>query len=812
MSLVEFIQSGSQGGNLLFCGAGFSANCLNFNSDELGTAWPLMKALNERLNYEFVDMQVAADEFVENFGEHSLLSLLEEKYSVCKRTNYTDTILKYPWSRIYTTNYDDLISQTLINHGVRHYVANNSETPQEIRRLVNHERWVVHLHGALKKWDINNFAKSCVLGRESYLKASSNSNWDSELRKDYRRAKSVFFIGFSNSDFYLAEHLYSAEASRDKVYFINSEQSSQDRELIAKQKKFGEPLAIGTEQFSEIISEQLAQSVQSPLKLYNFEACDLPETIENRASAEQQYAFMVSGKESPPAHYKDIEDDSKSYRTPRIATEAIGIFLKQDRAVGMVIGGLCSGKSVIFEECIMNLLIAGNTVFRLRSKFTDLIDEIEQILKENPNCTIAIDDCYSLRENFDNVIKRVNNAGAKILLASRTLAFDAAPDITGILSKDTPFCTFNVDILDNAEGGNLIECTDRIGGWGAKVSTYAQKRRILEIDKNSRLAGFLLGVFQADHIRTRFKSELDLFRTNGFLAEKTLIIALYLKSIGGPVKEEVLSELLNHDSLKIIKDAYTATSTHDFISYNPKTKNFELIASINARDALKNLFDPKLVTSSIIEAIQNMERVRHEPEYKHIFSQFMRYTQLQLVIDSFDEQDRFFDRLSEIYFCKNHVLFWLQWSMAMREHKQFTRANQYLDEAYGRAVERNFDTNHLDDQKAGLLLDSIRYNASSVEYFRCFRESCTLLNKMISAGADTPHNYQTIGSFRPFFEKAGEKIETSLKPILQQDLAILQSSVQKQLDLQHDGFAKVCMEEAIESIEWSKKTLDGTPK
>lgn len=55
-----------------------------------------------------------------------------------------------------------------------------------------------------------------------------NTNWAprNSSREDYARASAVFFVGFSNSDFYLAEHLYSASSSKDKVFFINSKSST----------------------------------------------------------------------------------------------------------------------------------------------------------------------------------------------------------------------------------------------------------------------------------------------------------------------------------------------------------------------------------------------------------------------------------------------------------------------------------------------------------------------------------------------------------------------------------------------------------
>lgn len=805
-SLKNFLGRGRNGGNLLFCGSGFSANCLNFSSDEVGTAAPLHKTLNTALDYQYTDMQVAADEYIEKFGEHGLRELLTEKYSVSARTRDVDEILKYNWDRIYTTNYDNVIEQALTHNGKRHYCANNTELPAEVKKSYSNRLLVVHLHGALDKWDTKNFLGSCVLGRTSYIKTSADSNWGATLRIDYASANAVFFIGFSNTDFYLAEHLFSAEASRDKVFFINSEKSAGDKELLAKQKKFGRSFAIGKEKFAQLVSDARKLDQKPEIMLQSFERCILPEVREDRASVEQQTSFMVLGRYDPGAHFKDILEDSSSYRAPRDATRDIVELLKNDRAVALMVGGICSGKTTIFNESILRLQMLGNTVFRLRAKFHNMIPEAGAILEQYPDCIIAIDDCFSLKSDLHELIKLANGCGAKMLLSSRSIAYDSEEDIRPLLAGNSPFRKFDVDVLHATEERSVISCADRIGCWGANVSSDKQKLRILQYDNKSHLAGFLLNTFQSDHIRNRFNSELDLFRTNGSLAEKTLVLALYMKHIGQNVQENILSEMLQKDSVEIIN---SAKGGEEFISYDRKTKEFNVIPGINAREALKNFFEPKMVVNAVIEAVLNLEGVRRDLEFQHVFRQLMRYTQLKHVIVDFEEQNRFFDRLSEISFCNRIVLFWLQWSMAMREQKDFPRATQYLDEAYGRAGALDeYNTSHLDDQKAGLILDAIPEASDSAQFLKVFRESSMLLRDMIKTGGKTSHNYKTILSFDGFFKKAGSRLTAEHVKTIHSGMKGLQGIVQERYEEQQEGFIKSSMENALASIDRNLQLLD----
>ena len=379
MSLEKVLASGRGGGCILFCGSGFSADCLTFSNTLAGTVSPLHQTLNEALDYNYTDIQLAADDYLQKYGEHGLLALLRDKYSISKRTTAVDEILAYPWDRIYTTNYDDVISQSLTAKNIVHYVANNLETPQDVKKHAPNEKLVINLHGCLRAWNIENFRQSCVLGRESYLRIASNSNWGPVLREDYARAVAVFFVGFSNSDFYLAQELYSAAGSQEKVYFINGEDAGANREILAKQRHFGQSLAIGNERFGDLVLEARRVPGQPGMATRSFELATAPAAAAERASVQEQEKFIIYGQSNESLMFRDVLDDAESYRASRSHTGRLVNFLKEDRTVALVVGGICSGKSLIFEETVVRLCAEGRKVYVLRNKFYDLFEEVKRI-------------------------------------------------------------------------------------------------------------------------------------------------------------------------------------------------------------------------------------------------------------------------------------------------------------------------------------------------------------------------------------------------------------------------------------------------
>ncbi len=819
MAMDDLLKKGMNGGNILFCGAGFSADCLDFSKNSLGTLTPLLEELNDELGLlgledAYETPQHAADAYLEKFNYTSLLTLLRDKYKVLQRPTVIDDILKYPWDRIYTTNYDNVISQSLTAHGIKNCVVNNTDTPLDTEKMYDKKTtWVVHLHGAIERWNnIRDFEGSCVLGHRSYMEIGVGSKWLPTFRDDYAKATGVFFIGFSNNDFYFAQEIYSKMASHKRVFFINPENPEKKRSLIASQKDYGTSSSIGKKGFADIVNSVLESEEPPPPSFSSFEYCKPAELSKKSASVKQQWDFLISGKQNNSLLHRDLLDGSHSYRAKRESTEEVIEFLKEGNSIALVRGGICSGKTTILDECVIRLVKGENDVFRFRTSFNNLLEleEVKIIINEFPNSVIVIDDCFSeLKNSIRDIVKMFNQSGHRLLLASRTFAHDSEEDLKNIISKETPFKIFDTDILNQQESEDIISCADRLAVWGTNVKSFRQKKEILEETNRSYLASFLLHVFKSKNVRDIFISVIDTMKARSGDVEKALIIALYLRDIEGYVKERVLSELIQKDSLALFKKFIP---TSPFISYNSLNREFDVIPGVNARAALDVFFNDEIVTEAIIDAVAALEDVRHNSTFKNVLSQMIRYTNLRHVVKDKDQQNHFFDELSLLWFCRNHVHFWLQWSIAMREHENWGKAKQYLVQAYGRAGP-DYNTLKLDDQKARLLLLSIPETCSSSEAVQIFRDASSLLTESIRrSGGDTPHNYRTMQSFDVFFKKTEHTLSQGHKEMLVGNLNHLKKIINNKLKNQPNAQIQEPIEEAIVSIDKALGMLQPTEK
>lgn len=804
MDYETALEAGKRGGNILICGAGFSANSLNFNNEHFGVGGPLLSLLNRKLGYNYQDLQLAADAFIEDLGEHELFKLLKERFSIKERPLAASKILKYRWDRIYTTNYDDLISQTLADLKRPHQVINNLESTYDYKLNHPSDLWIVHLHGSMKKWNFKTFRNSCVLGRESYFQISKTSQWTAQLREDFASAKNVFFIGFSNNDFYLANELYDSIGSKSKVFFINREEDIEALELIGAQKKFGTPLFLNIDDFARKIEKIRELPDISPPHYSCFTEFKLPELVKTAASVDQQEAFLISGRNNIALHYKDYFESKTSYRARRIVAEKVSHFASERGTVSLIIGGICSGKTTILTETMMILSKQfGLRCFLLEAKYSSLLSEAKDIIERYSNSVLFIDDCFTLRNEVKEIVLHAEKFNVTLVLASRTLARDAEEDIREILSVEGKFKEFDSEVLMEDEVYDIIECADRIAGWGGKVANFSQKKKIVESDGNSRLSGFLLYLFNSEHIRRRFKADMDSLFHSSPKAEEVLILALYLRHVGELPQKNVISEMLGGDCLKPFRATDGQFLSNSYLDENTGSSVFKVIASANARVVLKDLIsDQKKIVTTVVQAIRNLEQIRFDGIYKNAYAQFMRYTNLKGVIKSPDLQNEFFDRLSELPFCRKHFLYWLQWSMAMRDQKKFIKAQQYLDEAY-KIGERmhNFDPYQVDDQQAGLIMESLKENSNSGECLRSYQEVMQRLIRCTSRDEQTSHPYTTIELLPEFIKKIAPSIHASQKSLYLGQLNMLKKRTTANYQRQSQGYIKGKMEEAEKSIE-----------
>lgn len=762
MNLQTFLERARNGGGILFCGTGYSADCLNFHDvEEIGTSQVLLDLLNEKLRQRghtngFKGLKNAADEYREKESEYSLMLLLKDRFKISNVTDDMIDIATFSWDRIYTTNYDNAIEHAFTRANRPFRSINNLEHSGDIPGSGVE---IIHLHGCAEKWNIENFGRSCILGTESYLRTDEIRHWLSDLRNDVERANIVAFVGFSSEDFHLNQVLFNASSTKSKVFFINNKNAQGDPDVERTQKTFGTPICIGRLDFAKIIREVTRTELpkEPVLRCYQRYERSVPSTEVPSVTAIED--LFIFGEFERSHLVRDVTQRKRDYHVSRTITQEILGGIEEGEAIVLITGEICDGKTLVVEGLCAQLSL-GRPILILRHAYDDILKETVSILNAYENVVVIIENCFDLsRERLTGLAHQFEKSQATLILTSRSIAAEAETADAQYLEEFQTFREFRFSRLDKEEVDELIDLTDQIAAWRAFWGrTRADRRRFVLTTCDGSLPGFLLRLLRSEHVRSRYAAEYRKTESLNPTGMRTIIAALYVAHIGHDAPLAFLSHVFRYDVGDMI-DRLNRQSTA-FKLIRRHGERVKTVPSIGATNILKEIVEPRDVVDTIVKVLERLrEYVRYDDFSHHIFTQMMRYSILASVVDDSTQIDRFFDNVSKIEYCRRRVLFWLQWHMAKTDQKIFSDAEKYLQQGYKEAESyeqrtgRIYDRRQLDDRRAKFLMIRGRHEVRARDTcFRDFYEACRINGRLLRLQELTHHPYDTLCDISRFLE------------------------------------------------------------
>lgn len=786
MTLQELLEQARAGDAVLFCGAGFSADCLGFDTpDTLGVGAHLLKIINEKLEElgepaTFRQLPTAARKYSQVAGEHGLMNLLQDRFRVSNVPERMVDILRFPWQRIYTTNYDNAVEMALGRIPKGHTPINNTDDPSSTASGLN----VVHLHGYIGEWDIHNFHDSCILDTTSYLALNSVSKWLEQLRIDLERTSAVVFCGFSSNDLHLNQVFFNATALRTKCIFVNRPVAQRDEDAHITQEDFGLPLYVGLEGLAEHIRAALTSQTPAPLRLASFREFNSERPATELPSVDDIRDQFIFGAKRSDQIARDIFLYKSDYHILRDATEWAINQSENDGRVLLISGEVCDGKTIVAED-IAHKLAVSRPVFWMNQAYDDLLDEVARILERHPTALLVVENCFELRtDRLSALARQFASGNCILLLTARNIAADAETGKVKSLQPLSTFREFRLTALSDTEINVLEGLIDQFGGFAHLGALSAdQRRRHIKNRWRASLPAVLLDVVNSDHVRSRYQEELRKLDGTSPASKSLLISALYAKHIGDPPPVSFLSGIFREDVGAIIKAASRGNNTFHLLRL--ERGQVETVPAIGASLILKEFFEDREIVNSVTYLLEEMSRSRRSTEYeRYIFSQMMRYSRLATVVTERSEIQRFFDHISKIEYFRNEPLFWLQWHMANAADGRFVDAERLLERGYAEAKnwERRRGTKYnrkqLDDRRAKYLMQrAMSTDRSPADLFRDFKTALDIVQRLLRDAEITHHPYQTIETLvETLRAKAGVLVETHAALIRRQvDAAITQA-------------------------------------
>lgn len=667
------------GSSILFLGSGFSLGATNIANGNPPNGRGLRRYFIQQLrlpeNTDY-DLQVLTEEFAANDAK----KLCNELYRIFRLTALTSgqkAILRNPWRRIYSTNYDDAVELYRLNTKVSPNAYDVSEPVPN--KLV--QGAIVHLHGSIRLITPENVRHSLVLGEASYANQYVvRSPWYDQFQRDLAFATALYIVGYCLADYHIAGLLLANPKLAERTVFIQG--STPDEIFVRRTAQYGRTMFIGTDGFADALARAPRPTVATPDTLRSFRS--LAPTRDKKSSARptatEVYDLLVYGDfDASRLARSQPGEDYAIARVEAVRTAADSI---EGRAALVVDGRLGNGKTIFLHLLAFELITRGWTCLLFRPGHPDMqrevaaLSEVERVVVFIEQYSAAQDVLKGLREALPK---------ARLVVEVRTGTFEVRfHELTELLPR--PFDRVSLNALSRAEVLAFGQLCDRVGLPAPAVN------------RSGDLRDMLLDLFKNQAISDRIHAGLaPLFAkpTNRRILTVTMLIATHQGAVGAAFVRSVVGE----DPFAVLKPLEDLS--HEI--FETSADGFRARSAVFSTFVINAFIDPQEIADAVVEVTLAAALRRRERPYRILMSNMMAYSSLRrtlrgkgnpnITIVGIYERLRFDERVN------GEPLFWLQYAIAMAEVPRLETADEYIATAYRKAEKlEGFETYQIDTQ------------------------------------------------------------------------------------------------------------------
>lgn len=742
--IEEYIENIFRGEAILFVGAGFSFDNININGNNIPNAKKLAELLQVEAGLKEIDtnydLGIVSDYYINEKGKSEMVKILNQHYIVNTAQKWQNEILKFPWYRIYTTNYDNVLEVASESAGVHRKgisVGNEESTPFNLKDSI------VHINGFIDEISEENIETSTKLTSYSYADSNFiNGPWNVELTDNFMYAKSIFFIGFSMSyDLDIKRIVASQKYLRDKIFFINGKNNPVEKVAL---EKYGNVLNLNGEKFSEKISSQFVDFIplsDKKIRTYSFKKCEISKKPESINSKDVSDLFFLGNLEEDKLNYNYRNSNYLVYR------EKINSIIDNlDKfSLFFVLSRLGNGKTLFLKLLERRLLESNYIVYKYNKNPSNIYEDVQNLnTTTNENCIILIDDYYSIRSSF-SYLGKLDKKKYKIIVTGRSgLHENNYLDFLNKLKIPMEEVnTLKIDKIDTKEANQLKEIVDSNNLWGdlaSKDDDY--KNEFIAKQTQSGIGNFVIELVKSTNIMSKYEKLYSSFDLN----TKRIILCVLINNI--------LSTGLNiQDILKLTNN----TAMSDFSIKDPNLNEFldidrnhiifqsakasgELLKKEKNRVLLVDLLVDMLKQANNLDSGLNFYKensTKLKEKYNYLKRQIISFSNFRMLNQGIGEDElnnlavRYYEYIQNDKFAKENPFFWLQFGIQRLNEENYFLADKYFENALSYAGKKGInDFYQINAQKArGILEDKIKNEEDVKIAFNSFHEAHSLLVK-----------------------------------------------------------------------------------
>lgn len=721
--LNKALELAKEGKALLFIGSGYSREAKNIKGNNLCSSTELSNKIARLMgldNDNQMGLSRTATLYLEGYkGNYktkaqTLVKLIQDNFLCSSVTDNQLQIMKFPWMRIYTTNYDNVAELASEQVGfVRQTVLPNDS----ITDVYKSKSSIIHTNGYVRCITADSFRDVFKLTSVSYESDSfSKSEIKQAMHHDLLEARAIILIGLSlEYDLDISRLLIETD-TKEKTHFIfeHKDDLSQLEQMQVKSfKNKGTVHYIGIDGLCDFMSTLENIDIKDDLVYRSFiPRYNLPlPYVKEDVSA---IWSVIYGGEINEALLSSHLDDNKYLFSRSVLYEMEKAILNNDGFIYILTGRLGNGKSVLIEQLSCKLSNIGQ-IYTLDSVYDDVREELVQLLMKNEKVFLFIDDYTQHLEILKQIAEIIEDdkENLKIILTSRTgnnlVSQYEILDYFHIKINDISW--HSLDQIDNKEFLEIKKYYSRIGLTNKKLNYIFTKNAkkqgdfskviIPLFDKNSKIGNKSLDEIKEVFNTNKYRELLLVVIINNLIQLKLDIDRILII-----LNQTDMKHILNHDYK--MKEILFNNNGYKLFNSAPYSKFIQ-----------KNLFSKKEVINVLQKLFDNYHRLgivptgnkwSNEKDYrKHLLSlSNLRVLLSEMAADVNIKETiiGYFENLIDNEYCKDNIFYWLQYAMASMDNNDYDKAEMHLEKSYEIASERSgFNTYQLDTQYARFLLE-----------------------------------------------------------------------------------------------------------
>jgi hypothetical protein len=734
LDLEEALHFVLAGRALLFTGAGFSLGAVNLRGTPFKTGRMLAGHLASLTGLpDTTELEDAAEWFAGKLGKDRLVEELQNEFTVKEVTPAHVELLRYPWQRVYTTNYDNVAETAAAQGGKRLTPATLDDS---IQALPKTGTLCVHLNGFIDNLNPDTLNAEIKLTNTSYLtNIVAESPWATTLQQDMDAVRAVFFVGYSTADIDIRRLIYERPALKDKSFFVIGPQG----DAVAAQKisRFGAITDLDLSGFNAALAGAASSSSGSVAQtainycVRQFEPSSTSAAFEDRLV----FDLFLHGDVNPEFAWQSLHGRLDYFVDAVVATTALEAFQGGWRAAA-IHSDLGNGKSAAMEVLKVKAFEAGYDVFSVVKNADTLFEELQAVFKA-PRPTLLIIEQYQDWLGTIDFISKNAPPSCVLALSARTAVHDIVVDRLASILRPGKVVEIPANTLRLGECERIVDLFDRYGLWG-DLAARPRHRKIEHLRRtcHSEWHAILIDRFSAPQIQTRFASIIDALAKKRRFYE-VVMATLVLNVLEYEPSVNLLLALLGQSVLE--KEFRDDAAVREVI--DTSSGRIRLRSSVAGQFILTNFADPNALVPLLARMAKAADvNARNDVYYFELLKDLSRFSELQHLFPERVRKTaciRYYEAIKSLSHTRQNPLFWLQYAVACTVFEEFVRAKSYFDTAYAFAEAKDFDTFQIDNHYARFLLLRAIRSKDPGNFMDSFREA----RKFIFEQIETERRY-----------------------------------------------------------------------